>query len=91
MTVPNLLTISLKSHASKVMLKVILNRRKPQKEEMISKELAGFGSGRSTTKQIFNLRVHCDKYNHHQQHIYHAFIDLKKASAKCGKMRCGQS
>ena len=38
------------SHSSKVMLKVILNRLKPQAEEIIAEEQAGFRSGRSTTE-----------------------------------------
>ena len=53
----NYRTISLISHSSKVMLKVILNRLKPQAEEIIAEEQAGFRAGRSTTEQIFNLRV----------------------------------
>ena len=75
----NYKTISLISHPSKVMLKVILNRLKPQAEEIIAEEQAGFRAGRSTTEQIFNLRVLCEKYSQHQQDIYHVFIDFKKA------------
>ena len=75
----NYRTISLISHASKVMLKVILKRLKPHTEEIITEEQAGFRSGRSTTEQIFNLRVLCEKYSQHQQDIYHVFIDFKKA------------
>ena len=56
----NYRTISLISHSSKVMLKVILNRLKPQ--EIIAEEQAGFRAGRSTTEQIFNLRILCEKY-----------------------------
>ena len=48
----NYRTISLISHSSKVMLKVILNRLKPQAEEIIAEEQAGFRAGRSTTEQI---------------------------------------
>ena len=50
----NYRTISLISHPSKVMLKIILNRLKPQAEEIIAEEQAGFRAGRSTTEQIFN-------------------------------------
>ena len=57
----NYRTISLISHSSKVMLKVILNRLKPQAEEIIAEEQAGFRAGRSTTEQIFNLRILCEK------------------------------
>ena len=61
------------------MLKIILNRLKPQAEKIIAKEQAGFRAGRSTTEQIFNLRILCDKYLQHQQDIYHVFVDFKKA------------
>ena len=50
--------ISLISHPSKVVLKTILNRLKPQAEKVI----AGFRASRSTTGQIFNLRILCEKY-----------------------------
>ena len=53
----NYRTISLISHPSKVMLKVILNRLKPQAEKIIVEEQAGFRAGRSTTEQSFNLRI----------------------------------
>ena len=74
----NYRTISLISHPSKVMLKIILNRLQPV-EEIIAEEQAGFRAGRSTTEQIFNLRILCEKYLQHQQNLYHVFIDLKKA------------
>ena len=51
----NYRTTSLISHPSKIMLKVILNRLKPQAEKIIAEEQAGFRAGRSTTEQIFNL------------------------------------
>ena len=75
----NYRTISLISHPSKVMLKVLLNRLKPQAEEIIAEEQAGFIIGRSTIEQIFNLRIICEKYIQHQQDLYHVFIDFKKA------------
>ena len=76
-----------------VMLKVILNRLKPQAEEIIAEEQAGFRAGRSTTGQIFNLRILCEKYLQYQQNLYHVFIDFKKAfdrvwhAALCATMR----
>ena len=82
-------TISLISHSSKVvafpelyphtMLKVILNRLKPQAEEIIAEEQTGFGARKSTTEQIYDLRILCEKYLQHQQNLYHVFIDFKKA------------
>ena len=47
----NYCTISLISHPSKVMLKILLNKLKPQAEEIIPEEQAGFCMGRSTTEQ----------------------------------------
>ena len=65
---PELLNIiSLISHPSRVMLKIILNRLKPQAEKIITEEQAGFRAGRSTTEQIFNLRILSEKYLQHQQ------------------------
>ena len=75
----NYRTISLISHPSKIMLKILLNRLKPQAEKIIAEEQAGFRPGRSTTEQIFNLRVLCEKHLQHQQDLYHVFIDFKKA------------
>ena len=53
--------ISFISHPSKVKLKIILNRLKPQAEKIIAEEQAGFKAGRSTTEQIFNPRILCEK------------------------------
>ena len=61
------------------MLKIMLNRLKPQAEKIIAEKQAGFRAGRSTTEQFFNLRILCEKYLQYQQDIYHVFIDFKKA------------
>ena len=61
------------------MLRILLNRLKPQVEEIIKEEQAGFRAGRGTTEQIFNLRILCEKYLKHQQSLYHVFVDFKKA------------
>ena len=60
------------------MLKIILNRLKPQAEKIIAEEQAGFRTGRSTTEQTFNLRILCKKYLQHKQDLYRVFIDFKK-------------
>ena len=77
----NYRTISLISHPSKVMLRILVNGLKPQAEEII-REQAGFREGRSTTEQIFSLRILCEKYLQHQQSLYHIFVDFKKAFDK---------
>ena len=61
------------------MLRILLNRRKPQAEEIIKEEQAGFRAGRSTTEQSFNFRILCEKYLPHQQSLYPVFVDFKKA------------
>ena len=48
--VPDHRTINLISHPSKVMLKITLNRLKPQAEKIIAKERVSFRIGRSTTE-----------------------------------------
>ena len=47
----NYRTISLISHPSKIMLKIKLNRLKPQAEKIIAEEQADVRAGRSTTEQ----------------------------------------
>ena len=58
------------------MLKIILNRLKPQAEKTIAE---GFRAGRSATEQFFSLKILCEKYLQHQQDFYFVFIDFKKA------------
>ena len=60
------------------MLKIILNRLKPQAEKTIAEEQAGFRAGRNTTGQIFNLRFLFERYPQHQHDLNYVFIDLKK-------------
>ena len=54
-------------------------RFNPQAEKIIAEEQPGFRALRSTTKQLFNLRILREKYLKHQQDLYHVFIDFKKA------------
>ena len=61
------------------MLKIILDRLKPQAEKIIAEEQAGFRAGRSTTEQIINLCIFCEKYLQLHQDLCHVFIDFKKA------------
>ena len=71
--------ISLISHPSEVMLKILLKRLKQQAENIITAEQVCFRAGRSTTQQIFNQRILCEKHPQHQQDLYHVFVDFKKA------------
>ena len=51
----NYRTISLICHASKVMLRIVLNKLQPQADIYIAEEQAGFQARRSTVEQIFKL------------------------------------
>ena len=75
----NYRTISLINHLSKLMLRITLNRLKPHAKKIIVAEKAGFRAGRSTTEQIFNLQILCEKYLQHQRDLYHVFIDFTRA------------
>ena len=75
----NYRTNSLVSQPSKFMLKFRVNRLKPQVEKITAEEQARFRAGRSTSVQIFNLRILYEKYLQHQQDLYRVSIDFKKA------------
>ena len=75
----NYRTISLICHASKVLLRIILNRLKSQAESLLAEEQAGFRPGRSSMEQICNCRLLIEKHLQHQKDLFHNFIDFKKA------------
>jgi len=75
----NYRTIALVSHASKILLKIILERIRRKTEEEIAEEQAGFRKGRGTRDQILNLRNIMQKSKEHQQHLFMCFIDFQKA------------
>ena len=68
----NYRTISLIIHPSKVMLKLILKRLKPQAEKIVAEEQEGPRVGRSTTEQILNLSpcLHKLQEEQHQRKPY---------------------
>lgn len=53
------------------MLRIILKRLKKKAEEILLEEQAGFGPERSTTDQIFNIRLLTEKHLHHQHALHH--------------------
>jgi len=75
----NYRTISLISHASKVLLKIIINRMKCKLDQEISITQAGFREGRGTRDQIVNIRNVIEKCREHQLPLYMCFIDYSKA------------
>ncbi|CAF2370343.1 unnamed protein product [Rotaria sp. Silwood2] len=75
----NYRTIALVSHASKIILRIILERIRMKTEEEIAIEQAGFRRGRGTRDQVVNLRLLLEKTHEHQQTVFMCFIDFKKA------------
>ena len=75
----NYRTVALVSHASKILLKVILERMQMKLEEEIAPEQAGFRPRRGTRDQITNLRNILEKAREHNQPLYMCFIDFTKA------------
>ena len=75
----NYRTIALVSHASKILLRIILERIRVKTETEIADEQAGFRQGRGTRDQITNLRRLMHKAREHQQPLYVCYVDFKKA------------
>ena len=79
----NYCTTALISHASKVMLKILLARL----QQYVNRELpdihTGFRKGRGTRDQIANIRWIMEKAREFQKNIYFCFTDYPKAF--CGK------
>lgn len=72
-------TISLISHASKIMLQIITGRIKIKMQEEISVKQAGFREGRGTRDQIINDRNVIENARTTNIHCIMSFIDYSKA------------
>ena len=75
----NYRTISIICHASKILLRIIINRMNPQSEEILAEDQAGFRKKRNTRGQILNSRILAEKHIEHDLKLYHNFIDYKKS------------
>ena len=75
----NYRTISLIYHASKILIRIIINRMNPQLEEILTEEQAGFRKKINTREHILNNRILVEKHIEHDLKLYHNFIDYKKA------------
>ena len=71
--------LSLISHASKVLLKVMLNRIKDKAEVEVAEEQAGFRPQRGTYNHLCSLRILTEKARAHRQPLYMCFVDFEKA------------
>ena len=72
-------TISLVSHASKILLNIIQNRMKNTTEREIGEEQFGFCTGKGTEDAILNVRMILEKCYAHQRPLCVAFVDFAKA------------
>ena len=75
----NYRTIALVSHASKILLKIILERIQAKTELELAPEQAGFHPRKGTRDQITNLKIIMDKAREFSQPLYLCFIDFAKA------------
>ena len=82
--------ISFISHPSKVMLKIIMNRLKPQAEKIIAEVQAGFRAGRTTIEQIFNWRILCFMRNISSKTVNMSSSTSRRHSTQFGMQRCGK-
>ena len=71
-------TISLISHASKVMLKILQARLKQYVNRELSDVQAVFRKGRGTRDQVVNIHWIIKKAREFQKDIYVCFIDYVK-------------
>ena len=74
----NYRTISLISHASKVMLKILQARLQQNVNRELSDVQASFRKGRGTRDQTANIRWIMEKENEFQKNIYFCFLDYAK-------------
>jgi len=75
----NYRTISLISHASKVMLWIILDRMRDKVEYEMAEEQAGFRPQRGTHNHLCCLRLITERARARRQPLYLCFIDFEKA------------
>ena len=72
-------TITLISHPSEVMLKILQARLQHCMNQELPDVQAGFWRGRETRDQIFSIRWIMEKARNFQKDIYFCFIDYTKA------------
>ena len=75
----NYRTVALISHASKILLKIIMKRLQRKLDEEINQTQAGFRQNRGMRDQIFNLRMLIEKFREANINLHMCFIDYSKA------------
>ena len=77
-------TISLMSHVTKIMLRVLMNRMRNNILPEISETQFGFMADKGTRNAIFALRTLMERAIEVQKDLYLCFIDYSKAFDKVG-------
>ena len=83
----NYRTISLRVHASKVLLKIIKGRIKLHYDREMAEEHAGFVEGKGTREEIVNIRIIIEKCRDQNIPLYMCFIDYTKAFESVSHMK----
>jgi len=72
-------TISLISHASKIVLKILTRRLESKAESYLGRDQYGFMRGCGTRDAIAAMRVLCDRSLEHSNKVYVCYMDYEKA------------
>jgi len=72
-------TISLVSHASKILLKILMNRIESKSKDVISKNQFGFNKGVGTKEAIGVMKILCVRSLEFENEVCICFVDLEKA------------
>lgn len=72
-------TISLITHASKIMLKILNSRIEAKAEEFLGEDQFGFRRGRGTREAIATMRILGERSIEHGLELYTCFVDYEKA------------
>ena len=83
-------TITLISHTSKVMLKILQARLQQYVNQKLPDVQAGFMKGRETKDQIANILWFIEKAREFQKNIYFCFDDYTKAFDCVDHINCGK-
>ena len=75
----NYRTIALISHASKILLRIIMKRMEQKLEDEIHETQAGFRKGRGTRDHICSMRLIIEKCREYNVDLHACFIDYSKA------------
>ena len=83
--------ITLLNVGYKIFTNVLFNRLQPLAESSLGDYQCGFRKNRSTTDQIFNLKIIAEKFYEQQVDLHCLFIDFKQAFDSINRIRIRQA